>query len=82
MKWKAELVGRKAGAIGRRYPITHEFESTDDPNQAELDLYRTHQDIGCLVLTRDDGVVYTLDYSTGISARWIVKRNQPCESSQ
>lgn len=58
MKWKAEFVGRKVGAIGTRHAITHEFESTDDPEQANLDLYKTHEHIGWLRLTNEHGVQF------------------------
>lgn len=82
MKWKAEFVGCKSGAIGKDYPITHEFESTDDPDQANLDLYKTHEHVAWLRLTNERGDQFSMNYNTDISARWFVKRVPPCESSQ
>lgn len=81
MKWKAEFFGRRNGAIGRDHSIVHEFESTNDPDQANLDLYKTHDHISWLRLTNEHGDQFTMNYNTDISARWFIKRNRTCELS-
>lgn len=74
MKWKAEFVGCKIGGL-THYQMTHEFESTDDPEQANLDLYKTHEHIGWLRLTNEHGDEFVRNYNADISANWTIKRN-------
>jgi hypothetical protein len=79
MKWKAEFFGRRNGAIGRDHSIVHEFESTTDPDQAHLDIYKTHEHVAWLRLTNEHGDVFVRNYDTDRAVDWTIKRNQSCE---
>lgn len=51
MKYIASFIGRKAGAIGRFYPITAETHG-DNEDEARLNLYDRYEHIQQLKLTR------------------------------